>query len=311
MRRSSASIVATWKPAADLGAGPWTRFWRVTIPLGLPGTLAAFFMVFIPTVGEYVTPTLIGGTEGIMYGNLIQQFFSSLGELGPGLGAGGRHAGGHRDPGDRRAAGGRPPTGDRLMVAASGARKPSPAIGVGRTRLPLRAYFVVLVLLLYLPIGLLFLFSFNSNTFLAFPMQGFTLHWYEEAFADAALLGAARNSVIVGALAASVATAIGFAVSVAVVRFRFRGRAGLVGLAGLPLIVPFIVLGVSLFLLFVFVGVPRSLLTIAIGHTRRGHPVRDAHLPRADARAWTPTSRTRPWTWARPIAPPCAGWSCR
>ena len=63
--------------AADLGAGPWTRFWRVTIPLGLPGTLAAFFMVFIPTVGEYVTPTLIGGTEGIMYGNLIQQFFSS------------------------------------------------------------------------------------------------------------------------------------------------------------------------------------------------------------------------------------------
>ncbi len=62
---------------ADLGAGPWTRFWRITIPLGLPGTLAAFFMVFIPTVGEYVTPTLIGGTEGIMYGNLIQQFFSS------------------------------------------------------------------------------------------------------------------------------------------------------------------------------------------------------------------------------------------
>jgi spermidine/putrescine transport system permease protein len=54
-----------------------TRFWRITIPLGLPGTLAAFFMVFIPTVGEYVTPTLIGGTEGIMYGNLIQQFFSS------------------------------------------------------------------------------------------------------------------------------------------------------------------------------------------------------------------------------------------
>ncbi len=63
------------------------------------------------------------------------------------------------------------------------------------------------------------------------------------------------------------ATALGFAVSVAVVRFRFRGRVGFVGLAGLPLIVPFIVLGVSLFLLFIFVDVPRSLLTIAIGHT--------------------------------------------
>jgi spermidine/putrescine transport system permease protein len=63
--------------AADLGAGPWSRFWRITVPLSLPGALAAFFMVFIPTVGEYVTPSLVGGTEGIMYGNLIQDFFTS------------------------------------------------------------------------------------------------------------------------------------------------------------------------------------------------------------------------------------------
>src|SRR4029453_11044430 len=56
--------------AADLGSGPWSRFWRVTVPLSLPGVLATFFMVFIPTVGEYVTPFLVGGTDGIMYGNL-------------------------------------------------------------------------------------------------------------------------------------------------------------------------------------------------------------------------------------------------
>jgi spermidine/putrescine transport system permease protein len=62
--------------AADLGAGPWARFLRVTAPLALPGVLASFFMVFIPTVGEYVTPTLVGGTEGIMYGNIIQGFFT-------------------------------------------------------------------------------------------------------------------------------------------------------------------------------------------------------------------------------------------
>jgi spermidine/putrescine transport system permease protein len=62
--------------AADLGAGPWSRFARVTVPLSLPGALAAFFMVFIPSVGEYVTPALVGGTDGIMYGNIIQGFFT-------------------------------------------------------------------------------------------------------------------------------------------------------------------------------------------------------------------------------------------
>ena len=49
---------------------------RITFPLSLPGVLAAFFMVFIPTVGEYVTPLLIGGSSGSMYGNIIQDFFT-------------------------------------------------------------------------------------------------------------------------------------------------------------------------------------------------------------------------------------------
>lgn len=65
--------------AADLGAGPWTRFARVTVPLSLPGVLAALFMVFIPTVGEYVTPVLVGGPDGVMYGQLVQDFFTRAG----------------------------------------------------------------------------------------------------------------------------------------------------------------------------------------------------------------------------------------
>ncbi|HJT64132.1 MAG TPA: ABC transporter permease [Candidatus Limnocylindria bacterium] len=139
--------------------------------------------------------------------------------------------------------------------------------GIGRTRVPLRATYLAILVLLYFPIGLLFVFSFSENTLLTFPMEGFTLDWYREVFEDDALLESARNSLIVGVLAATGATLLGFGVSVAVVRFRFRGRTGLVALAGLPLVVPFIVLGVSLFLLFIFVDVPRSLVTVAIGHT--------------------------------------------
>ncbi len=60
----------------DLGASPGQTFWRVTLPLSMPGVASAFFFVFIPTLGEWVTPTLVGGVDGVMYGNLIQDQFS-------------------------------------------------------------------------------------------------------------------------------------------------------------------------------------------------------------------------------------------
>lgn len=68
--------LSLFEAAADLGARPIHQFLRVTLPLSLPGVLAAFFMVFIPTVGEYVTPLLVGGSRGSMYGNIIQDFFT-------------------------------------------------------------------------------------------------------------------------------------------------------------------------------------------------------------------------------------------
>lgn len=61
--------------AADLGDTAWQRFWRVTLPLSAPGTIGAALLVFIPTVGDYVTPTLVGGPGGTMIGSLVQQLF--------------------------------------------------------------------------------------------------------------------------------------------------------------------------------------------------------------------------------------------
>jgi spermidine/putrescine transport system permease protein len=61
--------------ATDLGDGPLKRFLRVTLPLSLPGTIAATLLVFIPTVGDYLTPSLVGGTSGIMVGNSIATLY--------------------------------------------------------------------------------------------------------------------------------------------------------------------------------------------------------------------------------------------
>ena len=61
--------------ASDLGDKPLDRFLRVTLPLSLPGVISSSLLVFIPTVGDYVTPTLVGGPSGIMVGNAIQTLF--------------------------------------------------------------------------------------------------------------------------------------------------------------------------------------------------------------------------------------------
>jgi spermidine/putrescine transport system permease protein len=146
-------------------------------------------------------------------------------------------------------------------------RRPSSTIGVGRTRVPLGPFYASMLVLLYLPIGVLFVFSFNAGTTLSFPLTGVTLDWYAAVFDSSAMLSAARNSLMVGAAAATAATTLGAMVAIAVVRFRFRGRGFVLALAGLPLIVPFVVMGVAFFLLFVAVDLPRSLVTVAIGHT--------------------------------------------
>ncbi|HET9027019.1 MAG TPA: ABC transporter permease [Trueperaceae bacterium] len=67
--------------ANDLGANDWTSFWRVIFPLTLPGVIAGCILVFIPAIGSYITPDLMGGTRGLMIGNLIQGQFGGRGNV--------------------------------------------------------------------------------------------------------------------------------------------------------------------------------------------------------------------------------------
>jgi putrescine transport system permease protein len=64
--------------AADLGATPWVAFWKVTVPLSKAGIIAGSMLVFIPCVGEYVIPELLGGPETLMIGRVIwDEFFAN------------------------------------------------------------------------------------------------------------------------------------------------------------------------------------------------------------------------------------------
>jgi len=61
--------------AIDLGDGPVRRFFRITVPLAMPGIMAATLIVLIPTVGDFITPRLVGGNNGLMIANIIQTQF--------------------------------------------------------------------------------------------------------------------------------------------------------------------------------------------------------------------------------------------
>lgn len=67
--------------AHDLGANDWTAFWKIVFPLTLPGVIAGTALVFIPAIGAYVTPDLLGGTRGLMIGNLIQRQYIGSGNV--------------------------------------------------------------------------------------------------------------------------------------------------------------------------------------------------------------------------------------
>jgi spermidine/putrescine transport system permease protein len=130
----------------------------------------------------------------------------------------------------------------------------------------LRVFFFLVVLFLYAPIVILLIFSFNDSAVPAFPLSGFTLHWYHQFLANSDLRGALETSAIIAALSSAGAVVLGVLCSIALTRRRFGGRAAVSALLLSPLVIPYVVFGISLLLLFHQLGVPRSILTVVIGH---------------------------------------------
>jgi spermidine/putrescine transport system permease protein len=130
----------------------------------------------------------------------------------------------------------------------------------------MRAFFALVVVFLYAPIVILLIFSFNNADVPSFPLSGFTFHWYREFVGNADLRGALETSAIIAAISSAGAVVLGVLSSIALVRRPFRGKGPVSALLLSPLVIPYVVFGISLLLLFHQLGIPRSILTVVIGH---------------------------------------------
>ncbi len=127
-------------------------------------------------------------------------------------------------------------------------------------------YFLAVCLVLYLPILLLIIFSFNNATVLVFPLKGFTLQWYGKLFENRELLKAVGNSLVIGFGSSLVATVLGTMGAIAIVRYKLPGRDIFLGAVALPLVIPYVILGVSLLILFNEIGIPLSAFSAGVAH---------------------------------------------
>ncbi len=144
-------------------------------------------------------------------------------------------------------------------------------------RLWLRAWLAATFLFLYAPIVILVIFSFNDSR-RNIVWRGFTTKYYAKAIANASLIEAFTNSLIVAFISTVVSTILGTLLAMALWRFRFPGKAAVEGANALPIVIPEICMGVSLLVFFSRIGLmggiswPVSLTPVVIGHIAFSFP---------------------------------------
>ena len=128
-------------------------------------------------------------------------------------------------------------------------------------------YAVLFLIFLYGPVLLLPLFSFNDNIYVTLPLKGFTLKWYENLLANSSLQAAIWASIKVGVGVASISTVLGLMAARAMTRYRLPFRRSIYALIMLPLVIPYMVIGVSsLVILRRALDVDLSLWTVGLSH---------------------------------------------
>ena len=130
----------------------------------------------------------------------------------------------------------------------------------------LKTYAVVYLIFLYAPIVLLPLFAFNNSKVIAFPLSGFTTEWFQMMWNDTQLFKAVKNSLIIAVSSSILSTSLGIFAARATTRFNFPGKAGILGLIMLPMVLPEMIVSMSLLVVLLTLNVPLSILTIIMGH---------------------------------------------
>lgn len=134
-------------------------------------------------------------------------------------------------------------------------------------RIPwLKLYVFLILILLFVPLVLIIIFSFNNSMLGTFPLMGFTLRWYQEAFSRRLYLLGFRYSAIVAAVSSVGAGILGTLAAYGLNRYKPRLSGMITGMLTIPILIPGLVLGISMLSYFYFFGVPRSLATVILAH---------------------------------------------
>ena len=138
----------------------------------------------------------------------------------------------------------------------------------GAMGLIFRLVFAASILLLVGPILITLLMSFDSREFLGpFPPPSLSLQWYQSFFGSSLFMGSAWNSLIIGAISASLSTIVGLLAAFSLSRSSFRGKGALEALLMSPVIVPGVIIGFSMLLFFSSIGYYGGRSRLALAHT--------------------------------------------
>ncbi|ATN35997.1 ABC transporter permease [Rhizobium sp. ACO-34A] len=289
------------RAAATLGARGAQVFWRIYLPLSLPGIVAAGLIVFVNSLGFFVASQLLGGVRDVMISQLIIQQIEEVFDLNFAgalsvvllvatlvvITVFNRVLGLSTLTGDHSQASGGMGGGNSRVVRKVGMRMAETAgdifgaIGDAfdrirgprmrssdeRSRPVLWTVCATVFAFIAAPAFILLPVSFTASTFLSWPPKGFSLQWYEVFFTTPAWSAALLRSVAVGLLTATLAMTLGIPAAYALAKQRIPGKSVLLMLVLIPVVLPSIIIGVGLFYLYSRIGLLQTSAGLVLGHT--------------------------------------------